>query len=68
MRRLRNPGRKAVPETKEARLRQSLKLMLEVYWGKGDGEYPPEFIRTAAELCDYKLNDMKEKENGIDAS
>jgi len=38
------------------RLRASLAYMLKAYWGKGDGEPAPEFIREAAALCNYQLD------------
>lgn len=33
-------------------LAQSLRKMLEVYWGDGDGAEPPEFIRQAQILVE----------------
>lgn len=34
---------------------ESLHKMLEVYWGKGDGHTPPDFITEAARLCGFSL-------------
>lgn len=34
---------------------QCLFKLLEVYWGKGDGSTPPEFIAQAAKLCGFPL-------------
>lgn len=38
------------------RLRLSLHDMLDVYWGKGDGHTPPEFIQRAAKGCGFQLS------------
>ena len=32
-------------------MRASLREMLDCYWGAGDGEDPPEFIKRAARLA-----------------
>lgn len=35
--------------------RESLWKMLDAYWGKGDGNPPPTFIKDAAKLCGYPV-------------
>jgi hypothetical protein len=47
-----------------AALRVSLCEMLSAYWGRGDGDDPPEFIKRAAKLSGYSLDhdlSLKEK-------
>jgi len=41
--------------SENAQLRASLRDLLDVYWGSGDGREPPEFIARAASLCGYPL-------------
>lgn len=36
--------------------RQMLWMMLDTYWGFGDGDDPPIWIRRAADLCGYQLD------------
>ena len=35
-------------------LRKSIRELLDCYWGAGDGEDPPEFIKRAARLSGWK--------------
>lgn len=44
------PPSKAEMRVQIAKLRNSLREMLECYWGEGDGAPPPEFIRRAQRL------------------
>lgn len=39
--------------------RRALFIMLEAYWGRGDGEAPPAFIVEAAKLCGFPLGSVK---------
>ncbi|MDR5726263.1 MAG: hypothetical protein RB191_02220 [Terriglobia bacterium] len=37
-----------------AALRTSIRELLDCYWGSGDGETPPEFVKRAARLSGWK--------------
>ena len=38
--------------------KQMLFKLLEAYWGRGDGDKPPQFIFDAARMCGYPLSDI----------
>jgi len=41
-------------------LRKSLREMLDAYWGAGDGEDPPEFIKRAARLGRWRYRAVQQ--------
>ena len=40
---------------KHRKLRKVMREMLDCYWGRGDGDTPPEFITRAANLSGWKF-------------